>query len=133
MKKLLLLAALVVFAFALPAFANQPAAPEGPVLMNKTNMPVTFNHSTHTAYSCESCHHPVDGVATYAPCATAGCHDAMGNKEKGVNSYYQAMHKMKGTKYDTCMSCHVDYIKENKLKGAEANALRGCKKSGCHA
>ncbi len=130
MKKLLVLAALALFAFALPAFANQPAVPEGPITMNKTKMPVVFNHSTHTSASCESCHHPVNGEATYQPCATAGCHDAMGQKEKGVNSYYQAMHKRKAGKFDTCVSCHVAETKGDKAKAKE---LTGCKGSACHA
>ncbi len=130
MKRLLVLLALVVCAYALPAFANQPAVPEGPITMEKTKQPVVFNHSTHTTAACEDCHHPVDGVATYQPCSTAGCHDAMGMKEKGVNSYYQAMHKAKGTQYDTCVSCHVKVAGKDKAKRKE---LTSCKGSACHA
>ncbi len=129
MKRILLLAALVL-AIAVPALANQPATPADGILMDKTKSPVTFNHSTHATYACNDCHHPVNGVDTYEPCATAGCHDAMGMKEKGVNSYYQVMHKRAGTKYATCISCHNEVVKTDASK---RKALTACKGSGCHA
>lgn len=131
MKKLLLLGVLGIFVFSLSAFANQPPVPNAPIAMDKTKQPVTFNHATHTAYECESCHHPVDGVATYKLCSDAGCHDAMGGaKAKGVDSYYQIAHKTKGTKYSTCISCHADFVKTEKDRKKE---LTSCKGSACHA
>ncbi len=130
MKKLLSFALLAIIAFCLPAFAAQPEVPSAPSVMNKTKMPVTFNHSTHTEYSCETCHHPVDGVATYQPCATAGCHDVMGRKDKSINSYYQAMHKTSKVKFETCVSCHKEVAGKDKAKRKE---LTSCKGSKCHA
>ncbi len=130
MKNLLLSLALVMCAFALPAFAEQPPVPTEPILMDETNMPVTFNHDTHTSVTCESCHHPVEGVATYEPCATAGCHDAMGMSERDVNSYYQAMHKARDAQFGTCVSCHTE------TAGSDADLRReltACRGSACHA
>ncbi len=134
MKKLLLLTALLL-AFAIPAIANQPATPADGLMMDETKMPVTFNHSTHATVACVDCHHPVNGAPSYEPCATAGCHDVMGNKAKGVDSYYQAMHKRTGTQYGTCISCHNDVVKAapKAEQAAKRKLLTSCKGSGCHA
>ncbi len=107
-----------------------PPVPEGPVTMKKTKMPVVFNHDAHAIYDCEDCHHPVDGVATYAPCADSGCHDIMGTKDKTVHSYYQMIHKAKAGKYETCVSCHRDVAGDDRERRKE---LTGCKGSACHA
>ncbi len=128
MNKLILMLALAVFAFAAPVLAAPPVPKDGYV-MNKTSKKVIFNHSTHTSASCESCHHPVNGTPRYEPCATAGCHPNTDPKAKGIDSYFQAMHKRAGNKFDSCVSCHV------KVAGADAakkKALTSCKDS-CHA
>ncbi len=132
MKNLLwIFVAVFGLAFATPAMAEAPKVPADGLKMEKTKKPVVFNHSTHTSVSCATCHHPVDGKEDYRKCSTAGCHDSMDRKVKG--SYYKVMHDKKGTKYDTCLSCHVKIVKEKGLKGDDAKKLVSCGKgSGCH-
>ncbi len=128
MKKMLwTLLALFVVAFAVPVFA-QPEVPADGLKMAVSKKPVVFNHSTHTTVTCVECHHPVDGKESYAKCSTAGCHDDLKAK-KGTNSYYFVMHAKKGTKYDTCVSCHAKFVGDDKAKKKE---LTGCAKSKCH-
>ena len=129
MKKIFILGlVLLVSAFALTAIAA-PKAPEDGMKMELTKKPVVCDHPTHSKIECAACHHPVNGEETYQPCATAGCHDVLGTKDKSVNSYYQAMHKAKGSKYGTCVSCHQETAGDDKeLK----KALAGCAKSKCH-
>ncbi|MDR2891742.1 MAG: cytochrome c3 family protein [Deltaproteobacteria bacterium] len=130
MKKIFILGMmLLVSAFALTAIAAQPPVPADGIKMERTKKPVVFNHSTHTTAGCAACHHPVDGVENYGACATAGCHDILGTKDKSINSYYQVTHKAKGTKYDTCVSCHVAAAGDDKDKKKQ---LAGCAKSACH-
>ncbi len=122
----------VVFglAFAVPAMAA-PEAPADGLKMEATKKPVVFNHSTHTDVSCASCHHPVDGKEDYRKCSTAGCHDDFKAK-KGVASYYAAMHGKKG-KFDSCVSCHADVVKEKApTDKAYKKKMTSCKGSGCH-
>lgn len=58
MKKLLTFGAgaLLVTALALPAFAEQPPVPDGPIKMELTKKPVMFDHGIHTAQQCVTCH-----------------------------------------------------------------------------
>lgn len=130
MKKIFLLGLmLLVTAFALTAVAAAPSVPADGLELNKTKKMVVFNHSTHAAIGCSDCHHPVDGKEDYRACATAGCHDNLDQKDKSINSYYQAMHKKKGNKYESCVSCH------DKTAGADKDLkkqLTGCAKSKCH-
>ncbi len=130
MKKMFYLAALAVLAIAIPALAaERPAEPTEPNIMNLTSMPVVFNHSSHADYECETCHHPVDGTPTYLPCAASGCHDNLDRKAKGVDSYYQTMHKVKDTKFPTCISCHREFAGDDRdLR----RTLTGCTNSACH-
>ena len=71
----------------------------------------------------------MNGKEEYKSCASAGCHDAMGQKEKGINSYYQAVHKMKDVQHQSCVSCHTKAAGDDKDKKKE---LVGCAKSKCH-
>ena len=119
---------LLVSAFALTAVAA-PSVPADGLKMDKTKKPVVFNHSTHAKIDCVDCHHPVNGKESFASCSSAGCHDNLDSKDKSINSYYQAMHKAKGTQYDTCVSCHITTAGADKeLK----KTLAGCAKSACH-
>ncbi len=127
MNKIFTFLALAVFAFAVPVIAAPPAPKDGYV-MKKTAKTSVFNHSTHTSVSCETCHHPVNGTPSYLPCGSAGCHDNLDPKAKGVDSYFQAMHKRAGNKYDTCVSCHVKIAGSDAAKKA---ALTSCK-GACH-
>jgi hypothetical protein len=90
---------------------------------------VVFNHSTHADMKCVECHHPVKGKEDYNACATAGCHDKIGQKEKGTDAYYLAIHKAKGAKFDTCISCHTKAAGNDKDK---KKLLTACSKSACH-
>lgn len=130
------------------------AAPDG-IKMNKTKNPVVFNHSTHTDAACADCHHPVkiedpascvaegchaeadmpellkfytDGE-DYRPCSTSGCHQIFDAKDKSVHSYYQAMHKSRKPKFDSCYSCHVKVAGKDKEK---KRLLSNCSNSVCH-
>lgn len=131
MKKIFLLGLLLlVTAFALTAMAAAPNAPADGLKMSRTKKKtVVFNHSTHKEITCVECHHPVDGKEDYRSCATAGCHDNLDQKDKSINSYYAAMHKAKGTKFETCVSCHTRTAGADKEKKKE---LAGCAKSKCH-
>ena len=95
MKKIVMISmsVLIAAALALPAIAARPAVPEGLSKMALTpKQPVMFDHAKHTTVDCAVCHHEVDGVERFEKCSTAGCHDAMGTKEKGVSSYYRIAH-----------------------------------------
>lgn len=123
-------AALVCFC-ALPVVSAVDAPADG-LKMEKTKKPVVFNHSTHKADDCKTCHHTWDGASEVKSCSAAGCHDNFDKKDKSVNSYYQATHSKKAKKAPSCVSCHKDYAKKNKLKKADKKKLTGCKKSACH-
>ncbi|MDL2315747.1 cytochrome c3 family protein [Desulfovibrio sp. OttesenSCG-928-A18] len=131
MKKLLILGILcLTAALVLPAFASQPEAPADGIKMTKSGKKeVVFNHSTHKAESCATCHHPVDGKEDYRPCGTEGCHDITGTADKSQRSYNQAMHKKKDNKHQSCVSCHEKAAGDDKAKKKE---LAGCAKSKCH-
>ena len=131
MKKLLILAIFCMLAaLVLPAFAAQPDTPADGTKLNKGGKKeVIFNHSTHKDVACIDCHHLVEGKEDFRACATAGCHDAIGQKEKGINSWYQAVHKMKDVQHQSCVSCHTKVAGDDKDKKKE---LTGCAKSKCH-
>ncbi len=130
MKKILLLSlsVLVAVALAMPAIAARPAVPEGPIKMALTGKkPVTFNHNTHTSVDCAVCHHEVNGVENFGKCSDAGCHDAIGAKEKGKNSYYRIAHDKKLE--NSCIGCHTKVAGTDKAK---KKVLTSCKGSACH-
>lgn len=128
MRKLFFCGALALaVAFALPAIAA-PKVPADGLKMDATKMVVTFNHSTHKAYKCGDCHHPVNGKEDFRKCNTAGCHDNMDKKDKGVHGYYNVMHG-KNLKFQSCVSCHAEVAGADAAKKKE---LTGCKKSSCH-
>ena len=131
MRKLFVLGVFCLLAaFVLPALAAQPDVPADGIKMEKSGKKVVvFNHSTHKAQKCVECHHPVNGKEDYRKCSTEGCHDVMGQKEKGEKSYYQAIHKAKETKHESCLSCHTKAAGEDKEKKKE---LTACAKSKCH-
>ncbi len=124
--------ALFGIGFALPALAEKPEVPADGLKMAVSKKPVVFNHSTHKDVACADCHHPVDGVESYKKCSDAGCHDDLKAK-KGTKSYYYVMHAKKGTKYDTCVSCHVKVAAKKPDDKDYKKKLTGCAKgSGCH-
>ncbi len=130
MKKIAMLSmgVLVAIALALPAIAARPPVPTAPSKMALTDKVASdFDHATHTSVDCAVCHHEVNGAENFAKCSTAGCHDAMGSKEKGVNSYYRIIHDRKLE--NSCLGCHV---KTAKAKPELRKALTGCKGSSCH-
>jgi len=112
-----------------PALADQPAVPVGPLNMNLTKKPVIFDHADHQQQKCGDCHHKVDGKENYQKCATAGCHDVLGNKDKSVHSYYRIAHDRKVTEIQSCLSCHVEVAK---AKPDMKKALTSCVGSSCH-
>ncbi len=129
MKKIFFLGLmLLISAFAIAAIAA-PQVPADGMKMAKTKKPVVFNHSTHADIKCVECHHPVNGKEDYRACSTAGCHDKLDQKDKSINAYYQVIHKAKGAKFETCISCHNKVAGTDKDKKKE---LTGCAKSKCH-
>ncbi len=123
--------AALVLAFALPAIHAEEAPADG-IEMDyfdggDRNYVTTFNHSTHTDASCESCHH-AEGEDQYKSCAAEGCHDVMDKKDKTAASYYNIIHG-KGGDIATCMSCHREYVKDHPDRKKE---LAGCIGSACH-
>ena len=131
MKKLLICgaSALLATALAVPVFAEQPAVPTEPLQMALTKKPVTFNHATHKDVQCGDCHHQVDGKENYQMCATAGCHDALGQKDKSVHSYYRIAHDRKTEKFSSCLKCHYEVAQAQPDK---KKALTSCVGSSCH-
>ena len=130
MKALIGIAACLTAAamFCSTALAGQPPVPEGVLRMELTKNPVTFDHAYHKNAQCIDCHHAVEGTANYQKCATAGCHDIVGNKDKTIHSYYRIAHDKKA-KFATCVGCHAKAAGSDKeLK----KQLTGCKKSKCH-
>ena len=125
---MLSLSAFIAVTLALPAIAARPAVPEGVNKMALTpKQPVMFDHADHATVDCAVCHHEVDGVENFEKCSTSGCHDALGSKAKGVDSYYRIAHDRKLE--NSCLGCHVKEAKANpKLR----KALTGCKGSSCH-
>ncbi|MDR2891741.1 MAG: cytochrome c3 family protein [Deltaproteobacteria bacterium] len=131
MKKIFVIGLmLLISAFAMTAIAAQPTAPADGIKMERTKKPLVFNHSKHVWAGCAVCHHPIDGQENYVACATAGCHDVLGIKDKSINSYYQIAHKAKGAKYYTCISCHIANARDDKELQKQ---LAGCAKSACHS
>lgn len=120
--------AVLSLALAMIAVAAQPEAPADGFVMERTSMPVVFNHSTHTTAPCETCHHEVNGVADYRACSTSGCHDNFDRRDKTVHSYYNVMHG-KGLAHETCISCHQTVAGTDKDMRRQ---LTGCKNSACH-
>ena len=152
MKKLLTFGAgaLLVTALALPAFAEQPPVPDGPIKMELTKKPVMFDHGIHTAQQCVTCHptmpqhfpplevnaeqrcvvchHLVDGEEP-ASYLCSDCH-AYDPKDKSSSSYFGIMHARKvqdGT--TTCLQCHYEVITTRPEKKQE---LTACVGSACH-
>ncbi len=130
MRKLILGGfALLALALAIPAIAaDQPAAPADGIKMDAAKKGVVFNHSTHKEQKCGECHHPVDGKEDYRKCATAGCHDSMDRKDKSAKGYYHIIHD-KGTKFRTCLGCHLEVAQ---AKPEQKKELTACKGSKCH-
>jgi hypothetical protein len=136
MKRLLIVCsvcALLLTVFALPSLygADRPEVPADGIKMDhfkadKNNKVTVFNHSTHTDYECEFCHH-VEGDDQYASCAAAGCHNLMDKRSKAVESYYGVTHDRKSEK--SCVGCHAEVAGSDKDKKKQ---LTSCVKSACH-
>ncbi|MCH5276853.1 MAG: cytochrome c3 family protein [Desulfovibrionaceae bacterium] len=131
MEKLLIsgAGALLIAALAVPAWAGQPAVPSGPITMELTKKPVVFDHSFHKERQCVECHHEVDGAANFQKCASAGCHDALGQKDKTVHSYFRIAHDRKVEKSYSCLKCHGEVVQ---AKPDAKKALTACAGSSCH-
>ncbi len=130
-KFLLPLLALCAFLFAAVAYAEQPDVPADGIEMKNTKNPVVFNHTTHKEIACGSCHHKVEGKENYGKCASAGCHDSFDRKDKSVKGYYRVMHA-KDMQYASCVSCHIETIKDKQDDAELKKALTACKGSKCH-
>lgn len=129
MKKLIICAicALAFTAMGV-SFAMAADAPAGPIKMEKTKNPVTFDHANH-AMDCKECHHKWDGAGAIVACSSAGCHDNFDKKDKSDHNYYKAMHG-RGKTVTSCTSCHK--AEGKKVDKARKKELTGCKKSKCH-
>lgn len=132
MKKLFacFVVAACVCAFALPNLYAVDAPADG-IKMDKTSMPVTFNHSTHTKEDCRFCHHKAsEDMTDIKSCSAEGCHDVLDRKDKSEKSYYKAMHGNHKT-IPTCVSCHREEAKANGDKEFK-KMMTSCKGSACH-
>ena len=89
MKKLLVLAAVL---FATAAFAVD--APKGPISLEAKSGNVTFNHKTHAAAKCDTCH--------------KGTPAKIGKMEKDVaHKMCHECHKAEKKGPQKCAECHV--------------------------
>jgi hypothetical protein len=114
-----------IFAFA----AQPPVPPDGLKLDKNPKQVVIFNHGSHKDIKCGECHHMVEGKENYGKCFDAGCHDVMDRKDKSAKSYYNVAHAKSGTKFSTCVSCHMQVVEKTPDKKKE---LTACKQSKCH-
>ncbi len=154
MKTLLTLgaAALLSIALALPAQAELPKRPDGPVKMQLTKKPVVFSHAIHARSQCEGCHvstpqhfppmsidrermcmvchHEVEGSAP-PTFACTDCHNVLDPQDKSTSSYFRIAHARNLERSDrvSCLSCHFDVIKTRPEKTV---ALTSCVGSACH-
>lgn len=114
MKKLVLVAAAMVFSVGLALSAAAADAPKGPVKVTnfgKKGAP-TFDHSKHADVKCEQCHHNAkDGKFKCGECHkleaegnTPKIQDAMHGKDKGV-----------------CFACHRADDAKKKMKCADCH------------
>jgi len=142
MKKLCIICLLCICAIATVAFAEE-AVTSGPddIVINRVegnsdrDLSVTFNHSSHEGYSCNTCHHkwkdpdakpkfsaPVKD--TVPPKGCVSCHNNTSmEKSNKWRSYFRAMHK-KGVR-PSCLSCHIEEFGNDK-------EMTGCYESACH-
>lgn len=86
-------------------------------------MSVTFNHSSHKAVSCMTCHHTKDeaGETRYVACRT--CHNQPGAKNRHYMSTFMAFHAKDSV--SSCYGCHSK-------KRAEQPEKYAAKFSGCY-
>lgn len=130
MKKLLIFGTgvLLTGVMVLHVFAEH-SVPSDPVMMELTKKPVAFDHSFHKDRQCVECHHQVDGLEHFQKCASAGCHDVLGQKDKTVHSYYRIAHDRKVEKSYSCLKCHFEVAQAQPDK---KKALTSCADSSCH-
>ena len=92
---------------------------------SKRDLAVTFNHSSHTGYDCQSCHHKWEEDSGKDPRSCSTCHtDFSIEKESGYKWYFRIMHE-KGLRYPTCVSCHIENFGDDQQ-------MVGCSRSACH-
>ena len=105
MKKLPLLGTAVLLAVTLgmPALADMPSPPAGPIKLELTGKPVFYAHAVPTSQRCESCHSAAPRhfppLATAAAQNCAVCHHMVDNAPPP--SVY-------------CSECHVEMLRTDK-------------------
>ena len=82
----------------------------------------TFNHSTHRAVPCHTCHHEEGSDGIYSPCSE--CHATAGPHETDPMSVFQAFHSRHER---SCLSCHKKMLNADPERYA---LFRGCRP--CH-
>jgi len=127
-KLLLIFVGLLAVVLVVPSIAAQPDAPVGPIRMQRTNMPVVFNHATHQTQECVACHHLVANIANFQSCATTNCHHIMGQRNRTVNSYYRIFHERRTEAIHSCISCHYEVAGQN---SSLRDSLTSC--TACHS
>ena len=113
MKKLILIATVVLFALSL-GFAIAANMPKGDIAVDSGNgkkTAVTFSHAKHQAkdIKCDACHHQVDGKDNTEKCGS--CHTLGGGDAPKLKD---ALHGKKGP--GKCYTCHLLKGAEKKLK-----------------
>ncbi len=125
---------LVLLAFALLLYAPAQAQEMRnlaqqilkPITIKATESPkmnVLFEHSSHKAFSCVTCHHkkPETSDSRYIPCSN--CHTKPGAKERHYLGTFMAFHSKKSM--TSCFGCH------SKMR-AEQPEKYAAKFSGCY-
>ena len=124
-------AAAIIVAILLILFMDSPPQYEASVVnMNRTRLPVQFNHEAMQEVECVTCHHLVNGEENYSRCSSRGCHDILGsNARREVRSYYRITHEPHPRQYYSCMKCHLEVAaRKPELK----SGLTACSGSLCH-
>lgn len=96
----------------------------------KTAFPqVGFNHATHDAVACSTCHHTWDGKGQPQACNDSGCHDNYTERQDTM-SYFKAFHAKDAEA--SCLGCHLKNNQVQKAKGGKTLALAPCSNNVCH-
>ncbi len=108
MKKVLLLLAALSLIGAGTASADVKEIAEGmkePIVIKSTVSPllnVTFNHRTHMAVPCKTCHHEEGSTGHFVSCTE--CHSEPGPRNEDEMSQFQAYHAKDSDR--SCYGCH---------------------------
>ncbi|MDO5536508.1 MAG: cytochrome c3 family protein [Desulfovibrionaceae bacterium] len=129
MKRVLLLLSALFLLGAGTAQADVKEIAKGmkePIVLESTVSPllnVTFNHRSHMAVPCKTCHHEEADNGHFVSCRS--CHSEPGPRNKDEMSQFQAFHAK-----DTDRSCYGCHQKMHEARPADFPHFTNCRP--CH-